>query len=63
MAKGNECPPGHSATLIISGIVLIVLGVLWITRVISLDQTFALLLIGWGLKKLIWAAQGGCYYC
>jgi len=53
----------HTATLVLTGLVLLVVGILWLMRVLSLDQTLALLLIGWGLKKLYWASQGGSYCC
>jgi type IV secretory pathway VirB2 component (pilin) len=51
---------GHRATLVISGILLIIIGVMWWMGRLSLDKALAALLILWGLKKLYWASQGEC---
>ena len=42
---------------ILIGIILILLGVLLIVRIVSIETTFALVIILWGLKKAIFAGK------
>jgi len=42
---------------ILIGIILILLGVLLIVRIFSIETTFALVIILWGLKKAIFAGK------
>ncbi len=52
----------HKASLVISGIILIIIGVLWWMGRLDINKAFALLLIGWGLKKLYWSTQKDVCY-